>query len=116
MILLGTILSSTGMLLMIIPAKESALALIGLITIGLGFAPIYPCIIHSTPNNFGDENSGSIIGIQMASAYMGFTFIPPLFGIISKLTGFVIFPFYIIIFTLLMIIMLKKTFTQTSNK
>ena len=116
MILLGTILSSIGMLLMIIPTKESALALIGLITIGLGFAPIYPCIIHSTPNNFGDENSGSIIGIQMASAYMGFTFIPPLFGIIAKLTGFVIFPFYIILFTFLMIIMLKKTFTQTANK
>ena len=116
MILLGTTISLIGMVLMLIPAEHPTLALIGLITIGLGFAPIYPCIIHSTPNNFGAERSGSIIGIQMASAYMGFTFIPPLFGIIAKLTGYIIFPFYIMLFAILMVIMIRKTFTLTMHK
>lgn len=54
----------------------------------LGCAPIYPCIIHSTPYNFGAENSGAIIGIQMASAYVGSTFIPPLFGLLGNAVSF----------------------------
>ena len=51
---------------------------------GLGCAPIYPCIIHSTPANFGAESSGAIIGIQMAGAYVGSTFAPPLFGLLGS--------------------------------
>lgn len=68
----------------------------GFVIIGLGCAPIYPCIIHSTPNNFGAENSGAIIGIQMAGAYVGSTFIPPLFGLLGNAVSFKIMPFYLI--------------------
>ena len=110
MILLGTSIIGVGILLLLIPSDSYILALLGLITIGLGCAPIYPCIIHSTPSNFGAENSGAIIGIQMASAYVGATFIPPLFGVISDKVGFHIFPIYILLFVLLMILMIDRTF------
>ena len=110
MILLGTSIIGVGILLLLIPSDSYILALLGLITIGLGCAPIYPCIIHSTPSNFGAENSGAIIGIQMASAYVGATFIPPLFGVISDKVGFHIFPIYILLFVVLMILIIDRTF------
>ena len=115
MILLGTAIIFIGILLMLIPSTHYYVSLIGLIVIGLGCAPIYPCIIHSTPNNFGEENSGAIIGIQMASAYLGTTFMAPLFGIIGKSIGFNTFPIYIGIFILLMIVMTEKTFKKTTK-
>lgn len=59
-------------------------AIAGLIIIGLGCAPIYPCIIHSTPDNFGADKSQAIIGVQMASAYMGSLAMPALFGLIAN--------------------------------
>ena len=86
------------------------------VVIGFGCAPIYPSIIHSTPNNFGAENSGAIIGIQMASAYVGSTFIPPLFGLLGNHIGFKILPVYLIVFVALMITMLELTFKVTAKK
>lgn len=113
MILLGTSVALLGVAFLLLPTTNHYISLIGLIIIGLGCAPIYPCIIHSTPFNFGAENSGSIIGIQMASAYMGTTFIPPLFGILGKTFSFIVFPLYICIFILTMILMIEKTFRIT---
>ena len=113
MILLGTSIALLGVAFLLLPSTNHYISLIGLIIIGLGCAPIYPCIIHSTPFNFGAENSGSIIGIQMASAYMGTTFIPPLFGIFGKTFSFVVFPLYISVFILIMILMIEKTFRIT---
>lgn len=83
--------------------------------IGFGCAPVYPCIIHSTPNNFGAKYSGAIIGIQMASAYVGSTFIPPLFGLLGNLIGFSIMPFYLLAFFVLMIVMVELTFRTTQK-
>ena len=113
MILLGTSIALLGVAFLLIPTTNHYISLIGLIIIGLGCAPIYPCIIHSTPFNFGAENSGSIIGIQMASAYMGTTFIPPLFGILGKTFSFIVFPLYVSVFILTMILMIEKTFRIT---
>jgi MFS family permease len=115
MIRLGTVIIFIGIALMLIPIDNTTISLIGLITIGLGCAPIYPCIIHSTPNNFGAENSGAIIGIQMASAYTGSILIPPILGVIGKYFTFNIFPIYIAIFVILMIIMTEKTFKITQK-
>ena len=78
--------------------------LAGLITIGLGCAPIYPSIIHSTPFNFGADNSQAVIGIQMAFAYVGTTFMPPLFGLIAQYINIGLFPVYILIFTAIMLL------------
>lgn len=113
MILLGSGVIFLGIIVMLLPTNNHLISLIGLIIIGLGCAPIYPCIIHSTPINFGAENSGAIIGIQMASAYLGSTFMAPLFGVIGKAIGFNFFPIYISLFIILTSIMIERTFNQT---
>lgn len=115
MILTGTGILSFGILLLILPGTPSIVSYIGFITIGLGCAPIYPCIIHATPQNFGAKNSGAIIGIQMASAYVGSTFMPPLFGVLGSHLGFGIMPFYLLLFTTLMLVMIESTFRRTQD-
>ena len=112
MIVIGTCILTCGIITLFIPAPPAA-ALAGFIIIGFGCAPIYPCIIHSTPHNFGAENSGAIIGIQMASAYIGSTFIPPLFGLLGNLIGYTIMPVFLLIFMILMIVMVETTFRIT---
>lgn len=116
MILTGTLVASLGVIMLALPAKNPVFAIAGFVTIGLGYAPIYPCIIHATPSNFGAENSGAIIGIQMASAYTGSTFMPPLYGILGKALGFQIMPYYLIAFMILMVIMIEKTFSLTQKQ
>lgn len=116
MILLGACVLSCGIAALLIPVQGTALPVAGFVIIGLGCAPIYPCIIHSTPYNFGAENSGAIIGIQMASAYVGATFVPPLFGLLGNAAGFSILPVYLIVFIVLMISMTELTFKITKKQ
>lgn len=113
MIQLGTAIAFCGVICLGIPVETEKLAIVGFVVIGLGFAPIYPCIIHSTPSNFGAEHSGAIIGIQMASAYVGSTFMPPLYGLLGKWLGYGMMPIYILAFMALMICMTEKTFRLT---
>lgn len=80
-------------------------SLLGFILIGLGCAPIYPCIIHSTPNHFGANNSQAIIGVQMASAYIGTCLMPPLFGLIARHLSIKLLPIFLLISLMLMTIM-----------
>ncbi|TYQ16242.1 UNVERIFIED_CONTAM: fucose permease [Acetivibrio alkalicellulosi] len=101
----GILIIISGVVLVWIPGTISLTALVGLVIIGLGCAPVYPSIIHSTPSNFGKENSQAIIGIQMASAYVGSTFMPPLFGIIADNVNIGLYPIYLAFFAILMIIM-----------
>ena len=115
MIVLGTAIAVVGVLFLLMPASGELPALVGLVILGLGFAPIYPCIIHSTPNNFGAENSGAIIGIQMASAYAGSTLMPPLYGLLGKWIGYGILPVFLGLFLVLMIFMTEKTFRLTKG-
>lgn len=116
MIILGACILSVGIISLLIPVNSPIFSLVGFVVIGFGCAPIYPCIIHSTPSNFGAENSGAIIGIQMASAYVGSTFIPPLFGLLGNLISFKILPIYLSIFIILMIVMIELTFRTTAKK
>lgn len=116
MILIGTAVLICGIIALLIPTDSYIAAFIAFLVIGFGCAPIYPCIIHSTPNNFGAENSGAIIGIQMASAYVGSTFIPPLFGLLGNSAGFEIMPIYILAFFILMITMTELTFRIAGSK
>lgn len=104
MIHLGQGLIFAGILTLLLPfGKESAL--LGLILIGLGCAPVYPCIIHSTPEHFGADKSQAMIGVQMASAYVGTCLMPPLFGLIANLISVSLFPLYLLATLLLMIVM-----------
>ena len=107
MIKIGFSIAIIGTLLVAIPHQISVV--IGFIIIGLGCAPIYPSIIHSTPKHFGEENSGAIIGVQMAAAYVGSMLMPPLFGVIANYTDLRIMPLFLGFFFILMIIMLQKT-------
>lgn len=115
MIIIGASVLTLGIILLVIPVTATELSLAGFVIIGLGCAPIYPSIIHSTPANFGAENSGAIIGIQMACAYVGSTFMPPLFGLIGSATDFAILPLYLIVFVVLMLVMTELTF-RTARK
>ncbi len=107
MIGLGTGIAITGVVLILVPVK--IITIVGFVIIGFGCAPIYPCVIHSTPKNFGAENSQGVIGIQMSSAYIGTTFMPPLFGLIANHVSLNLMSFYLAFFFLLLIVMIKKT-------
>ena len=108
LIRVGLAVIAVGILCVGLPLGSSTLALAGLIVIGLGCAPIYPSVIHSTPHNFGEENSQAIVGIQMASAYVGSTFMPPLFGALTEVLPIGIYPLYLAVFAILMIVMSER--------
>lgn len=103
MIRLGQFICLGGVILLLIPASTN-FQLFGFILIGLGCAPIYPAMLHETPNRFGKEWSQSIMGIQMATAYVGSTFVPPLFGILAKAIGFNGLPFFLLILIVMMLV------------
>ncbi|MBQ9071227.1 MAG: MFS transporter [Clostridia bacterium] len=116
MIRIGIITLAAGVLLVALPVSMNVLALIGLIIIGLGAAPIYPSIIHSTPDNFGKENSGALVGIQMASAYLGSTFMPPVFGLIAEYISIGLYPLYLGIFAVMMFVMTELVNNKVNQK
>ena len=93
LIRIGFSICTVGMLMIILPISNTV-SLVGLVVAGLGSAPIYPCIIHSTPIRFGADKSQAIIGMQMASAYTGSCLMPPLFGLIANHISISLFPFY----------------------
>ncbi len=104
MIRLGQGVILLGVVLLLLPFG-SAGALAGLIFVGLGCAPIYPSVIHSTPAHFGADKSQAMIGAQMASAYAGTCFMPPIFGFIANHIGVFLFPVYLFAILVLMAVM-----------
>jgi fucose permease len=106
MVRLGQILIACGIIALSLPF-DKILLLPGFFTIGLGCAPIFPSLLHETPKNFGTEKSQAIMGIQMASAYIGTTFMPLLFGRMASYFGFNIFPFFIGAVLVLNIVMIE---------
>lgn len=104
MIRLGQGLIGCGILILLLPLGAVA-SLAGFVVIGLGCAPIYPCIIHSTPAHFGAEHSQAIIGIQMASAYVGTCLMPPIFGLIAGRISVALLPVYLLVILGLMAVM-----------
>lgn len=93
LITLGEGILALGVLALLLPLGQTV-ALAGLVLVGLGCAPIYPCTIHSTPDYFGAENSQAIIGVQMASAYLGSLTMPALFGLIANHISPALYPVY----------------------
>ncbi len=104
MVRLGQGIIAVGIIAFLLPLGEYA-ALVGLILIGLGCAPIYPSIIHATPDHFGADKSQAIIGVQMASAYVGTCLMPPLFGLIANHITVSLFPFYLLVILMVMVFM-----------
>ena len=116
MIQIGTTILIIGMFGLLIPVENPIYSLIGFIIIGFGSGPIYPAIIHSTPGNFGKENSGAIIGIQMAFAYVGSTLVPPLYGLLGSFLGYKILPVFVLVCAVFMISMTEMAFKVTAKK
>ena len=96
LIKIGSTIAVVGAVLIIYPNVITSV--IGFIIIGLGCAPIYPCIIHSTVDNFSIEHCHGVIGLQMACAYIGSTFAPAIFSYIVKYVPVRIMPIYILVF------------------
>lgn len=115
MIRLGTGVIAAALAVLALPGRGELGALLGLGLLGLGNAPVYPAIIHATPANFGAENSQGIIGMQMASAYVGSTLMPPLFGLIANRAGLGWMPLFLALLILLMITMLEATFRTVAK-
>lgn len=116
MIRVGITMLTAGIIMFTLPLKSNLLCIVGLGVIGLGCAPIYPCIIHRTSENFGAENLQSLVGIQMASGYIGSTFMPLLFGAVAQVTSVKLLPYYAIFFTLLMFVMLETLNKKVDNR
>ena len=112
MIRMGQVLILLGIVTVMLPAGD-AVALAGLILIGLGCAPIYPCIIHSTPTHFGKEKSQAIIGVQMAAAYIGTMLMPPLFGILANHLSISLLPIYLLVLLAIMAFMHERFIQKT---
>lgn len=104
----GIVIILTGIVLVGLPLSGNITALAGLVIIGLGSAPIYPAIIHATPFHFGKENSQAIIGIEMASAYTGSTFMPPVFGFLAGKISMGLYPAYLLLFALIMLLVSER--------
>jgi fucose permease len=98
----GLIISLAGAMLLILPLPTIC-SLIGFMLMGLGFAPIYPCMLHETPERFGKEQTQKLMGVQMAVAYTGSTVLPPLLGWIASQTTVAILPFFVAIYITLML-------------
>jgi fucose permease len=113
MIRLGQGIIAIGIIVMFLPMNENV-SLVGLILIGLGCAPIYPCIIHSTPAHFGEDKSQAIIGVQMASAYVGTCLMPPIFGLIAGYINVALFPVYLLLILVIMIVMSELLTKKTA--
>ena len=107
MIRLGQGIILIGIITMLLPLGET-FSLVGLILIGLGCAPVYPCIIHSTPEHFGAEKSQAIIGVQMACAYVGTCIMPPVFGLIANHLNVALLPIFLLSILILMFFMYEK--------
>ncbi|MEW9053364.1 MAG: MFS transporter [Neobacillus sp.] len=103
LIRIGQIIALSGAVLLFLPLPATFL-LVGFILVGLGLAPIFPCMLQETPIRFGEKHSQTIMGYQMAVAYTGSTFLPPLLGFIAARTTIGIFPFFIAGFIAIMLL------------
>ncbi|MCI9162461.1 MAG: MFS transporter [Lachnospiraceae bacterium] len=115
MIRLGQGFLLFGIVLLLLPSG-SITALPGLIFVGLGCAPVYPSIIHSTPEHFGPDKSQAMIGVQMASAYVGTCVMPPIFGFLANHISVSLFPVYLLAILGLMVAMHEKMLSKLSGK
>ena len=113
MIRMGQVLIAVGIALVFLPAGNTCLRA-GLVTIGLGCAPIYPCIIHETPANFGKNLSMAMTGIQMAAAYVGVTLLSPFFGVLAQNITMQLYPWALLVMLLLMVVLSEQLHKKTA--
>lgn len=106
---LGQGIIIVGLLCILLPVVNNYILMMGFLLVGLGCAPIFPCAVHETPERFGKDLSQAFIGIQMAFAYMGSTLMPPILGFIAQKTTFAVYPYFLLIFLIVMFLSNEKT-------
>ena len=114
MVRMGQILIACGIAVMLLPLGADV-SLAGFVLIGLGCAPVYPCLIHATPAHFGADKSQAVIGIQMACAYVGTSLMPPLFGLIAAHITVSLLPAYLLALLALMTVMHERLLRRTAH-
>ncbi len=107
MLRLGACLVGLGVILLL-TASTLPQMLVGLGCLGLGVAPLFPCFLHATPANFGAQNTQAVMGLQMACAYTGATFMPPVLGWIAQYAEMTIYPYFLAGFLALMFYSLEQ--------
>ena len=115
MVRTGEIVILAGVILLFVPFGN-AFPLSGFALIGLGCAPVFPSLIHTTPHHFGANKSQAVIGVQMASAYIGTCSLPPLFGFIANRFGISLLPAYVLFFCVLMIASHERLIRLTERR
>ena len=116
LIRIGISIEAIGILLILLPFESFIPAAVGFVITGTGMGPVYPAIQHMAPDNFGRKNSAAVIGLQMASAYIGSTFMPMVFGHIQQAVGIGLMPVYLIFFAALNITMLEFAYKRIRTK
>ena len=112
LIRIGIAAELAGIVLVLLPTAGWGLAALGFVVIGAGMGPVYPAIQHMAPANFGKRYSAAVIGLQMASAYVGSTFMPMVFGHIQQAVGIRIMPLWLLLFAALNLGMLEITYRK----
>lgn len=115
---MGQLLCIGGSALLLVPVPGASVAVAGIILVGLGAAPIYPCMLHETPNRFGKEASQAVMGLQMAFAYIGSTLFPSIIGGIASLAGIAVLPYAMLVCTAAMLFaseLLQRRITHQNN-
>lgn len=115
MVRLGQGIILVGILCVVLPLRVYV-ALAGFFIIGLGCAPVYPCMLHETPVRFGADKSQAVMGMQMATAYVGSMFMPSVFGMLSEWTGISALPYYLLLFTVLMFVTVEFSNRRAGRK
>ena len=116
LIRIGIFVELVGILLVFLPIQNYRIAAVGFVIIGTGMGPVYPAIQHMAPANFGKRFSAAVIGLQMASAYVGSTFMPMVFGLIQERIGIGIMPVYLLIFAGLNFGMLEMAYLRLKKE
>ena len=101
LIRIGIFVELLGIVLVFLPLGGYVPAAVGFVVVGTGMGPVYPAIQHMAPANFGRKYSAAVIGLQMASAYIGSTLMPMVFGHIQQAVGIAVMPVYLLIFAVL---------------
>ena len=116
LIRIGIFVELLGIIMVFLPVENYMVAAAGFVVIGTGMGPVYPAIQHMAPANFGKKYSAAVIGLQMAAAYVGSTFMPMIFGLIQQKIGIAIMPTYLLIFAIINFGMLELTYSKIKVK
>ena len=116
LIRIGIFVELLGIIMVFLPVESYMVAAAGFVVIGTGMGPVYPAIQHMAPANFGKKYSAAVIGLQMAAAYVGSTFMPMIFGLIQQKIGIAIMPTYLLIFAIINFGMLELTYSKIKVK